>query len=99
MRPTPEDLARGLANKLKGRDVGYQCCLDGSESIGVIVAALADARRAALEEACQIVCWMCRDGYPLQKNGAWHNDKLGKDSMVNNCCMASEIRQRASEGV
>ena len=48
MRPTLEDLARALANKLKGRDVGYQCCLDGSESIGVIVAALADARRAAL---------------------------------------------------
>ena len=50
MRPTPEDLARALANKLKGRDVGYQCCLDGSESIGVIAQALADARRAALEE-------------------------------------------------
>ena len=59
-----------------------------------LVKTIAAALDAETEACCKVVCWMCDEGYPLQKNGAWHNDKDGKDCLVSNSCRAAAIRQR-----
>jgi len=74
--------------------------LDGwSDDLCVeICESFAKAQRAeALEEAALLACERCREGHPLQKNGDWHNDKDGKDTMINNLCRAAAIRARAKE--
>ncbi len=52
-------------------------------------------RQAVWEENMKMACRLCRQGYPLQENGSWHNDKLGRDSMVNNACLSVGIRDQA----
>jgi hypothetical protein len=70
-----------------------------------LVLAFARAQRAkgekinqakGLRDAAKIVCSSCLKGYPLQKNGGWHNDMDGKDTLVDNCCDAVGILAQAT---
>lgn len=55
---------------------------------------LAYSRGEAWNEAAQMACYLCRQGYPLQKNGEWHDDMDGKDTLLNNLGLGAEYRAK-----
>lgn len=59
------------------------------------VAFAREERARAMEEAARVSCYMCREGMPLQRNGYRHNDKNGKDTVINNLCNGAVFLQRA----
>lgn len=59
-----------------------------------LLACLREARRAALEEAASVSCWMCRDKIPLDKNG-WHKP-MGRG--LGGPCSARDIRALSTTG-
>lgn len=67
-----------------------------AELLSALLAFARQERQVLWEENMKMACRLCRQGYPLQENGSWHNDKLGRDSMVNNACLAVGIRDQAN---
>lgn len=64
-----------------------------------IAYAIGQERIKVWKDAIRLVCPLCKMGYPFQRNKIWHNDMNGRDTMVNNCCLAPLLREQLDEAI